>query len=155
MVKQNTLDRFGARAAYLAREWLVAIELPAEGADAAIEALRAELPAVADCERRLYVTGAGQQRFRALSGACAGFEDAVPRNATVELSFSIPRDPALLDRVFETVFAVPADEAPAVRIFESWGSRRDSLAGQAGARGAWRRPAAAGTEERGGYLHSA
>ena len=128
MIKQNRLDKFGARSAYLAREWLVAIQTPADGAQPVIDALSENIPMVQGCyDQCLYVTGAGRQRFHAREGVRAGFKDTVQSTSAVEITFSIPQDPELLDRVFETVFAVHRNEEPTIRILETWGSRSDSL----------------------------
>ena len=128
MVKQNSLDKFGARSAYLTREWLVAVQTPADGVKPVLDALSANIPLQQGTyDQCLYVSGPGQQRFHSVAGSRAGFEGAVPGSSTVEITFSIPQDAALLDRVFETVFAVPCNQEPAVRIVESWGSRCDYL----------------------------
>lgn len=128
MIKQNSLDRFGARSAYLAREWLVAIQVPAHGAQPVIEALSRNVPMIQGrYDQRLFVTGAGQQRFHARAGAHPGFADAAHSASAVEISFSIPQDQELLERVFETVFVVHCDEEPTIRIMETWGSRADDL----------------------------
>lgn len=128
MVKQNTLDRFGSRSAYLTREWLVAIQVPVDGVEPLIDALSEHLPTTRGRhDKCLYTTGPGQRRFHALAGAQAGFENGVQDHAVVEITFSIPQDTALLDSVFETVFDVHCKDEPTIRILETWGSRCDRL----------------------------
>ncbi|MDH3715597.1 MAG: hypothetical protein OET44_17315 [Gammaproteobacteria bacterium] len=128
MVKQNSLDRFGSRSAYLTREWLVAIQTPVDGVKPLTDALSEHLPITqGHFDKCLYVTGPGQQRFHALAGSHAGFEDPVQSTAAAEITFSIPQDAELLDRVFETVFDVHCNEEPTIRILETWGSRFDHL----------------------------
>lgn len=128
MIKQNALDNFGAKSAYLAREWLIAIQIPVDGVKPLIDALSARIPLVqGHYDQCLYVTGPGQQRFHALGGSHAGFENNVQSTAAVEVTFSIPQDTDLLDRVFETVFDVHCNEDPTIRILETWGSRSDHL----------------------------
>jgi len=128
MIKQNSLDKFGARSAYLAREWLVAIQTPVDGAQPVIDALSKDIPMIQGCyDQCLYVTGAGHQRFHARAGSHADVENTVQSTSAIEITFSIPQDPELLDRVFETVFAVHCNEEPTIRILETWGSRADAL----------------------------
>jgi hypothetical protein len=149
MVKQNSLDRFGSRSAYLTREWLVAIQVPVDGVKPLIDALSEHIPMTqGHYDKCLYVTGPGQQRFHARTGAHAGFEDTVRNSAAAEVTFSIPQDTALLDRVFETVFDAHCNEEPTIRILETWGSRSDSLDGRQNANRSWNSAGASAVRER-------
>ncbi len=143
MIKQNALDNYGARSAYLTREWLIAIQTPVDGVKPLVNALSARIPLVqGHYDQCLYVTGPGQQRFHALEGSHAGLENGAQSTAAVEVTFSIPQDTELLDRVFETVFEVHCNEDPTIRIMETWGSRSDYLNDCDNPNRYWNRPEA-------------
>ncbi|MDH3452245.1 MAG: hypothetical protein OEN20_07465 [Gammaproteobacteria bacterium] len=128
MIKQNKLDNFGARSAYLTREWLVSIQTPVDGVKPLVDALSGNIPLIQGRhDQCLYVTSPGQQRFHAVADSHAGLEHRAQSTLAVEVTFSIPQDPELLDRVFETVFDVHCNEDPTIRILETWGSRSDYL----------------------------
>lgn len=123
-MNQHCLDSFESESANLAREWLVKIQAPIDGVDPVLDALSEEIPLVQGAyDKCLYVTGAGYQRFHALEGSHAGLEDTIQSTASVEITFSIPQDPVMLNKVFDTVFAVHCQEDPTIRIQEIWGSR--------------------------------
>lgn len=128
MSGSHELDGFDTRPAHLEREWLVRIQSPLPGVAAVVEALQRDIPlcqgAYAKC---LYVTGAGTQQFEALAGSHAGAEGTLQTTPATEITFSIPPDKALLDRVFETVFAVHVNEEPTIHVQELWGCRSKYL----------------------------
>jgi hypothetical protein len=64
-----------------------------------------------------YQSAAGVERYRPLEGAAAGAEMEVrKRPGVVELSFELPDDQALLDRVVETVFQVHSYQEPVIKV---------------------------------------
>ncbi len=64
-----------------------------------------------------YQSAAGVERYRPLDGAAAGAETEVrKRPGVVELSFELPDDQALLDRVVETVFQVHSYQEPVIKV---------------------------------------
>ncbi len=64
-----------------------------------------------------YQSAAGVERYRPLDGAAAGAEMEVrKRPGVVELSFELPDDQALLDRVVETVFQVHSYQEPVIKV---------------------------------------
>ena len=124
----HELDGFDMTPARLEREWQVRIQTPLPGVAAVVEALSREIPLRQGAyDKCLYVTGAGQQQFEALAGSHAGAEGTVQATAATEITFSIPPDRALLERVFATVFAVHVNEEPTIHVQELWGCRSKYL----------------------------
>ena len=70
----------------------------------------------------------GIERYRPLEGAAAGPEREVrKRPGVVQVSFELPDDQALLERVVETVFRVHSYQEPVIRVQEILTSRSKGL----------------------------
>ncbi len=64
-----------------------------------------------------FQSASGIERYRPLEGAAAGAEaDVRKRPGVVELSFELPDDQALLERVIETVFQVHSYQEPVMKV---------------------------------------
>ena len=64
-----------------------------------------------------FQSAAGVERYRPLDGAAAGPETEVrKRPGVVELSFELPDDQALVERVVEAVFQVHSYQEPAIKL---------------------------------------
>ena len=75
-----------------------------------------------------YQTAAGIERYRPLEGAAAGPETEVrQRPGVVELSFEMPDDQGLLERVIEAVFQVHSYQEPVIKVQHSLVSRSKGL----------------------------
>ena len=141
MAKRHELDGRDLGPARLEREWLVRVQTPHGGIEPVLEALTREVPlrqGAYDC--CLFVTAAGDQRFRALEGSHAGAEGTIQSTTASEIAFAIPPDGDLLDRVFETVFAVHVNEEPTIQVQEIWGSRSKYLDDKDNPHRYWNRP---------------
>ena len=105
MSQSHRLDDFQMTPASLEREWLIRVQTPTAGLAGLLEALGRDVPLrQGHYDQCVFVTAEGFQRFRALEGSHAGAEGTVQSTEATEISFSIPTDPALLNRVFETLF---------------------------------------------------
>ncbi|MDH3669780.1 MAG: hypothetical protein OES46_01280 [Gammaproteobacteria bacterium] len=124
MQNRHSLDSFETESTQLAREWLVKIQTPIDGVDPVIDALNEKISLKQGAyDKCLYITAPGYQRFHALEGSHAGLEDTMQNTSAVEITFSIPPNSEILDKVFDTVFAVHCNEEPTIHIQEIWGSR--------------------------------
>lgn len=75
-----------------------------------------------------YVGSAGIERYRPREGAAVGTENNVrERPGVVEISFEIPREAGLLDRLVEAIFQVHSYQEPVIRVQELLGSRSKGL----------------------------
>lgn len=71
-----------------------------------------------------YQSAPGIEHYRPLEGAAAGAE-AAPRHrpGVVEITFQMPRDQALLERVVETIFQIHSYQEPTILVGEVLASR--------------------------------
>ena len=124
MNQSHELDDFDMTPASLEREWLIRVQTPSGGVEGLLEALRHDIPLTQGAyDQCVFVTAEGYQRFRALEGSHAGAEGSIQRTAATEITFSIPADRALLNKLFETLFAAHVNEEPTIHVQEVWGSR--------------------------------
>lgn len=106
------------------REWVVTVNTPSGGAPPVLQALGSELPlSQGRYDNVLFVRKNCAQRFRAREGSHAGAEGTIQETPAEQIIFSLPPDPALLDKAFEVIFAVHVHEEPTIRVREEWGSR--------------------------------
>ena len=141
MTQQNNLDGFDMTPATLEREWVITIDTPSGGVAQVLAALEAEIPMLQgpyDC--CTYVRENGYQRFRALEGSHAGAEGTVQQTPASQIVFSLPLDPALLEKTFDVVFRVHVNEEPTIRVQEAWGCRSKLLDDKDNPYRYWNRP---------------
>lgn len=141
MGQSHELDHFEMTPARLEREWLIRVQTPSAGVSGLLDALKREIPLrQGHYDQCVFVTAAGYQRFRALDGAHAGAEGTIQHTEAVEITFSIPSDRALLNRVFETLFAAHVNEEPTIHVQEVWGSRSKYVDDKDNPNRYWNRP---------------
>lgn len=97
-----------------------------------------------------FQSAAGVERYRPLDGAVAGAETALrKRPGVAEVSFQLPRDPELLNRVIEEIYQVHCYQEPSITVEEILASRTKGLDDRANPHrwwnttGDWKTPAAA------------
>mgnify|MGYP002713125266 CR=1 FL=1 len=144
MTRSDRLETFNVPCATLEAEWVVMVQTPIAGLKTLLEVLGREIGLVqGSYDNCAYVTGQGQQRFRGREGAHSGPEDAVQSTASVEISFSIPRDMAVLRKVFSVTYQHHVHEEPTIRVQEAWGGRAKDMANKDNPNRYWNRPDAA------------
>jgi hypothetical protein len=75
-----------------------------------------------------YQSGAGVERYRPLEGAAAGPETEVrKRPGIVEVSFELPDNRPVVDRVIEAIFQAHSYQEPVIRIQTLLSSRSKGL----------------------------
>lgn len=75
-----------------------------------------------------FETAAGTERYRPLEGAVAGAETELrKRPGVAEVSFQLPRDPGLLNRVIEEIYQVHCYQEPSITVEEILASRTKGL----------------------------
>jgi hypothetical protein len=79
-------------------------------------------------DRNFFETATGTEHYRPLEGAAAGAEsEARARPGVAEISFQLPPDQALLERVVEAIFAVHSYEEPVILLRRILASRSRGL----------------------------
>lgn len=79
-------------------------------------------------DNNAYQSAPGIERYRPLEGAAAGPEAEVrKRPGIVEVSFELPEDRSLLERVVEAIFSAHSYQEPVIRIQNILSSRSKGL----------------------------
>jgi hypothetical protein len=123
------MQKFETRSVRMERLLLVTVQMPVEDVDRIMQqvATTAAL-AMGKYDSNAYQSGAGVERYRPLEGAAAGVEDDVRlRPGVVEVSFELPEDQELVERVVELVFQVHSYQEPVIRIAAILASRSKGL----------------------------
>jgi hypothetical protein len=86
-------------------------------------------PLVMGCyDSNAYQSAAGIERYRTLEGATAGPEPTIRRRpGTVEVSFELPQDQDIVERVVETIFHAHSYQEPVIRLQAVLSSRSKGL----------------------------
>ena len=97
---------------------LLSFQAPTEDVDRIMKAVVAITPlAMGNYDSNAYQSGTGIERYRPLDGAAAGPESEVrARPGVVEVSFELPADRPIIDRVIEAIFQVHSYQEPVIRI---------------------------------------
>ena len=108
---------------------LLRFQAPPEDVDRIMAAVTALTPlAVGKYDCNAYQSAGGIERYRPLEGAAAGPEtDIRKRPGVVEVSFRLPKDSALLERIVETIFQVHSYQEPFIAVEEILVSRSKGL----------------------------
>ncbi len=122
------LQTLSTHSSRLEKEWLISLYAP-EGDTGQI------LRAITQVARLKYgnyddvafVSSAGTQQFRPISGSHLGQKGDLYRMDTVEIRFSIPQNHELLDLVIEAISAVHCTDEPVVHIQDVLCSRSKHL----------------------------
>ena len=70
-----------------------------------------------------FIDAAGLEQFRPLEGSKAGVQPNAARVPTTNVSFSVPRDPAMLKKALDAIHSVHSYEEPVVYVHEVWRTR--------------------------------
>jgi len=108
---------------------LLRFQAPPEDVDRIMAAVTALTPlAMGKYDSNAYQSASGIERYRPLDGAAAGAETELrQRPGVVEVSFQLPKDPALLERVVEAIFQVHSYQEPMIAVEEILVSRSKGL----------------------------
>lgn len=108
---------------------LLSFQAPTEDVDRIMKAVVAITPlAMGNYDSNAYQSGTGIERYRPLDGAAAGPESEIrARPGGVEVSFELPADRSIIDRVIEAIFQVHSYQEPVIPIQTILGSRSKGL----------------------------
>jgi hypothetical protein len=111
------------------RMFMMTIQAPTEDVDRIMTAVASVAPlAMGKYDSNAYQSAPGIERYRPLEGAAAGAETEVrKRSGVVEISFELPEDQALIDRIIEAVFEYHSYQEPVIRIVPILASRSKAL----------------------------
>ncbi|WP_151118417.1 hypothetical protein [Hypericibacter adhaerens] len=145
-------DGFETRSVRMERRLLMTVQAPVEDVDRIMGQVVKHAPlAMGKYDSNAFQSSAGIERYRPLEGAAAGPETEVrKRPGVVELSFELPEDPALLDRVIEAIFETHSYQEPVIRIHPILTGRSKGLDDSANPNrwwnttGDWKKQAASG-----------
>ncbi|MCW6510323.1 hypothetical protein [Lichenifustis flavocetrariae] len=104
---------------------LMTVQTPVEDVERIMAAVTAITPLVMGAyDSNAFVSGPGTERYRPLEGAAAGAEaDIRSRPGVVEVSFELPDDRDLTEKVVEAVFQVHSYQEPVIRLQSILASR--------------------------------
>jgi hypothetical protein len=120
---------FETRAVRMEPMLLLTLQAPMDDVDRIMEQVVEIAPlAMGKYDSNAYQSGAGIERYRPLEGAAAGPETELrKRPQIVEVSFELPLDRLLLERVIEAVFQSHSYQEPVIRIQNILSSRSKGL----------------------------
>lgn len=123
------LEAFETKSVWMERMLLMVLQAPAEDVDRIMEAVTAITPLqMGKYDRNAFQSGAGVERYRPIEGAAAGAEtETRKRPGTMEISFELPEDQALVERVVEAIFDVHSYQEPVIRLVPILTSRSKGL----------------------------
>jgi hypothetical protein len=108
---------------------LLRFQAPPEDVDRIMSAVLALTPlAMGKYDSNAYQSAGGIERYRPLEGAVVGVETELrKRPGVVEVSFQLPQDRDLLERVVEAIFQVHSYQEPMIAVEEILVSRSKGL----------------------------
>jgi hypothetical protein len=111
------------------RVLLMTFQAPGEDVDRIMgEVIKVTPLVMGKYDSNSYQTNAGIERYRPREGAAAGAEaDVRKRPGTVEVSFELPDDRQIVDRVIEAIFQSHSYQEPAIRLQHLLSSRSKGL----------------------------
>jgi len=111
-------QRFETTSVTMEQMLLLAFQAPAEDVERIMcEVVNITPLAMGRYDSNAYQTGPGIERYRPLEGAAAGPETEVrKRPGIVEISFELPDDRSVVDRVIEAIFQAHSYQEPVIRI---------------------------------------
>ena len=110
--------------------WLLRFLAPPEDVERIMAAVCAVTPLAIGTkyDSNAFQTAGGIERYRPLDGAAAGPETEVrQRPGVVEVSFQLPPESDLLERVVETIFQVHSYQEPTISVEQALASRSKGL----------------------------
>jgi hypothetical protein len=122
-------QRFETTSVTMERVFLMTLQAPIEDVDRIMgEVIKVTPLVMGKYDSNSFQTGAGIERYRPLEGAAAGAEaDVRKRPGTVEVSFELPDDRQIVDRVIEAIFQSHSYQEPVVRLQPLLSSRSKGL----------------------------
>jgi hypothetical protein len=104
-------------------------QAPPEDVDRIMAAVSAITPlTMGKYDSNAYQSAGGIERYRPLEGAAAGAETEIRRRpGVVEVSFHLPKDQGLLERVIEAIFRVHSYQEPFITVEDVLASRSKGL----------------------------
>lgn len=112
-----TSQAFETASVRMERQFLLTVQAPPEDVDRIMRAVTAITPlAMGNYDSNAYQSATGIERYRPLQGAAAGAETELRRRpGVVEISFELPDDQPLLERVVEAIFQAHSYQEPVIR----------------------------------------
>ena len=125
----TAISAFETPSVYMDAVLFLRFQAPEEDVERIMAAVCALTPlAIGKYDSNAYQAAAGIERYRPLEGAAAGPETEIrKRPGVVEVSFRLPRDPGLLERVVEAIFQVHSYQEPFIAVEELLVSRSKGL----------------------------
>lgn len=111
-------QRFETMSVTMEHRLLLTFQAPAGDVDRIMAEVAGITPlAMGRYDSNAYQSGPGIERYRPLEGAAAGPETEVrKRPGIVEISFELPDDRSVADRVIEAIFQTHSYQEPVIRI---------------------------------------
>jgi hypothetical protein len=108
---------------------MLRFQAPPEDVERVMAAVGALTPlSVGQYDSNAYQSAGGTERYRPLAGAAAGPETEIrQRPGVVEVSFRLPRDSQLLERIVEAIFQTHSYQEPYIAVEEVLVSRSKGL----------------------------
>lgn len=104
--------------------YLVAVHVPSDDADKVLAAVVAAIGLeYGKYDHVAYLDAPGLEQYRPMAGSKAGEQAAPGRTTTTNVSFSIPRDTAVLQRAMDAIYGTHSHEEPVIYVSEVWRSR--------------------------------
>lgn len=122
-------QRFETKSVTMERMLLLTFQAPGEDVDRIMgEVVKITPLAMGSYDSNAYQSGVGAERYRPLEGAAAGPEtDVRKRPGVVEVSFELPDDGPVVDRVIEAIFQAHSYQEPVIRLQTILSSRSKGL----------------------------
>jgi hypothetical protein len=111
-------EPFKTKSIAMDRLLLVTFQAPTEDVDRIMDEVVSIAPlAMGSYDSNAYQSGTGVERYRPLEGAAAGAESGLrKRPGVIEISFEIPDQQVLAERVVEAIFQAHSYQEPVIRI---------------------------------------
>lgn len=104
--------------------YLIDANIPTEDVDAVLNSVTEAVSlAYGRYDQVAFISSPGIEQFRSLEGSRAGRQESVRRVPTSRVSFSIPKDPAVLDKAIAAIRLAHPYEEPVVNVRDGWASR--------------------------------
>lgn len=122
-------DGFETTSVKLVPMLLVTVQAPPDDVERLMGEVTLITPlAMGSYDRNAYQSAGGVERYRPLEGAAAGAEtETRQRPGIVEVSFELPDDPDLLEKVIEALFLFHSYQEPVIRVVPILTSRSKGI----------------------------
>lgn len=138
----SDINSLESQSATVCREFKIQTYLPEEDVTRSLEAITKIVPLqIGSYENVAFQSQPGVQKFRPTKGSHLGDSSQVFDFSVVELTFSIPHDQEVLQKVIDKIFEVHIAEEPVIYIEEIWSTRAKSYSGKSNPNRFWNREA--------------